>query len=81
LGAIGIFIILLCLVGIVDAIVTGYDFIDSNELDNVNSSADEKIINYLKTDDSKHIPEFSSIAFPIAIIIGILFIYTSHKEK
>jgi len=37
---------------------------------------EEKII-----DDSKHIPEFSSIAFPVAIIIGILFIYTSHKEK
>lgn len=76
LGAIGIIIILLCLVEIVDAIVSGYDFTDSNELDNENSPVEEKII-----DDSKHIPEFSSIAFPISIIIGILFIYTSHKEK
>ncbi len=76
LGVIGIIIILLCLVEIVGAIVSGYDFTDSNELDNENSLMEEKII-----DDSKHIPEFSSIAFPIAIIIGILFIYTSHKEK
>ncbi len=80
MGAVGIFIIILCLVGIVDAIVSGYDNIDSKELENENTSVEEKIINNSKVDDSKHISEFSSIAFPIAIIIGILFIYTSHKE-
>lgn len=66
--------------GIVDAIVSGYDNMDSKEFDKKNTSVEEKIINNPKVDDSKHIPEFSSIAFPIAIIIGILFIYTSHKE-
>ena len=81
MGAVGIFIIILCLVGIVDAIVSGYDNIDSKELENENTSVEEKIINNSKVDDSKHIPEFSSIALPIAIIIGILFIYTSHKES
>jgi len=61
-------------------VLTKIEYINQNN-DNNNSEMVTSYIHHQKVYESNHLPGFPSIAFPIAIVIGLIFIATSYKSR